>query len=194
MPKHDSDVQFKNRQFLHFGASVQEVLSVLGIPQQKYYKYSEPFVNMKNSYSPDTFISTVHDYFFNYFYLGIDILFDGRLHTVKKFILYTNMPTYNNFTTYSKCHYVLHIKDEEKEEEKDRENDDGIHINEEGIDNKTISCDDKFSKIIEVLGEPEGKPFEWHLANTEFYGYKDIIFEVMKNNYVSRVILFKSSN
>lgn len=149
---------------------------------------------MKNSLSPDSFISTVHDYFFNYFYLGMDILFDGRLHTVKKFILNTNMPTYNNFTTYSKCQFVLHIKDDNQEEIDGGDDQININNNEQEIDNKKITCDDKFSRVKEIMGEPEGKPFEWHLANTEFYGYKDVVFEVMKNDYISRVILFKGSN
>lgn len=37
------------------------------------------------------------DYFYNYFKLGLDILFDMRTHVVKKFILHTNFPCHNDF-------------------------------------------------------------------------------------------------
>jgi len=37
------------------------------------------------------------DYFYNYFKLGMDILFDMRTHVVKKFIFHTNFPCHNDF-------------------------------------------------------------------------------------------------
>jgi hypothetical protein len=40
------------------------------------------------------------DYFYNYFKLGLDILFDMRTHVVKKFILHTNFPCHNDFNVY----------------------------------------------------------------------------------------------
>lgn len=47
------------------------------------------------------------DYFYNYFRFGIDILFDGTKHIVKKFILWTNLPAQPYFTKYEKCHYKI---------------------------------------------------------------------------------------
>jgi len=41
------------------------------------------------------------DYFFNYFDLGIDILFDGVTNVVKKFILHTNFPSHYDFNRYA---------------------------------------------------------------------------------------------
>lgn len=40
------------------------------------------------------------DYFYNYFALGIDILFDIQTHIVKKFILHTNFPSHYQFNQY----------------------------------------------------------------------------------------------
>ena len=43
------------------------------------------------------------DYFYNYFTLGIDILFDGSKHSVKKFVLHSNYPGHYDFNIYYRC-------------------------------------------------------------------------------------------
>lgn len=159
---------------LYFGSSVQETVSVLGMPQQKYYKLNDPLMILKrDKYSDesdpsDAFISSTHDYFFNYFKHGIDVLFDGKSHTIKKFILWTNMPTQPHFIVYAKCHFT--IKDVKRD-------------GDENVDGWKLDCDDKFEKIQKVLGETGSKPFVWSPSNTKFYGYQDIIFEVCIPNY-----------
>jgi hypothetical protein len=50
---------------------------------------------------------TDEDYFYNYFRLGLDVLFDGEEHTVKKFILHTNFPTHPHFNRYVRCNYRI---------------------------------------------------------------------------------------
>ena len=40
------------------------------------------------------------DYFYNYFTLGIDILFDGKTHTVTKLVLHNNYPGHYDFNIY----------------------------------------------------------------------------------------------
>lgn len=47
------------------------------------------------------------DYFYNYFQLGMDFLFDASTHTVKKFILHTNFPTHYEFNQYPFCPPLL---------------------------------------------------------------------------------------
>lgn len=98
----------------------------------------------------------------------MDILFDGRTHLVKKFILWTNLPTHPQFITYSKCHFKIECK-------KANENDD-VNNNNENV--HYISCDDKLGDIKNVFGEPMGDPYDYLSSNSKFYGYKDIIFEV----------------
>ena len=38
---------------------------------------------------------------------GLDILFDGRTHKVRKFVLRTNVPGHPDFNVYAKCNFVL---------------------------------------------------------------------------------------
>lgn len=38
-----------------------------------------------------------NDYFYNYFHLGIDVLFDGSTHRCKKIILHSNVPGHFDF-------------------------------------------------------------------------------------------------
>lgn len=47
------------------------------------------------------------DYFYNYFARGFDILFDGKTHKIKKFILHSNYPGHADFNSYLKCNFVI---------------------------------------------------------------------------------------
>lgn len=167
----DDEVTIRNERFIEFGSSVQEIIKVLGKPQEKFYKFSDSFPSFSRDYqdidSSNSFILTTRDYFFNYFKYGMDILFDGRTHLVKKFILWTNLPTHPQFIAYSKCHFRIEYKKDEND----------VNNNINGHENY-ISCDDKFSEIRKVFGEPIGDPYDYLSSNSKFYGYRDIIFEV----------------
>ena len=39
--------------------------------------------------------------------MGLDVLFDGQTHKVKKFVLRTNVPGHPDFNIYAKCNFVL---------------------------------------------------------------------------------------
>uniref|UniRef100_A0AAZ3QK01 Uncharacterized protein n=1 Tax=Oncorhynchus tshawytscha TaxID=74940 RepID=A0AAZ3QK01_ONCTS len=69
---------------IYFGDSCQDVLSALGSPHKVFYKSED---KMKiHSPSPHKQVpSKCNDYFFNYFTLGVDLLFDSSTHLVKKF-------------------------------------------------------------------------------------------------------------
>lgn len=41
-----------------------------------------------------------NDYFYNYFHLGMDILFDGSTHRCKKIVMHTNVPGHFDFQRY----------------------------------------------------------------------------------------------
>ena len=38
---------------------------------------------------------------------GLDVLFCGQSHCIKKFVLHTNLPNHTSFGTYNKCHFTL---------------------------------------------------------------------------------------
>ncbi|EGC28642.1 hypothetical protein DICPUDRAFT_159906 [Dictyostelium purpureum] len=82
----------KRNCMLTFKSTTQDVLSELGPPSKIYHKEED---NMKIHTSVEG--SIAQDYFYNYFYLGIDILFDIKKNVIKKFILHTNFPTHYEF-------------------------------------------------------------------------------------------------
>ena len=47
------------------------------------------------------------DYFYNYFRLGLDVLFDGQNHGARKFVAHANFPGHRDFNQYSKCLFSL---------------------------------------------------------------------------------------
>ena len=58
-------------------------------------------------------VSQHSDYFFNYFTLGMDVLFDAVTHCAKKFVLHTNYPGHYNFGMYHRCDFVITLRDED---------------------------------------------------------------------------------
>ncbi|KAG0366627.1 hypothetical protein BGZ54_005106, partial [Gamsiella multidivaricata] len=50
-----------------------------------------------------------NDYFYNYFHLGIDVLFDGSTHRCKKIVMHTNIPGHFDFQSYKRCPFILHL-------------------------------------------------------------------------------------
>ena len=98
-----------------FGTHVQDVITSIGLPDARFTKPATAFSSSRTA-GPNGNLadhSTVlpePDYFFNYFDLGVDILFDGSLHVAKKFVLWTNLPSQPDFVRYSKCHYVIETR------------------------------------------------------------------------------------
>ncbi|KAG0053071.1 hypothetical protein BGZ83_001714 [Gryganskiella cystojenkinii] len=50
-----------------------------------------------------------NDYFYNYFHLGIDVLFDGSTHRCKKIVMHSNVPGHFDFQSYKRCPFILHL-------------------------------------------------------------------------------------
>ncbi|KAF9906021.1 hypothetical protein EC991_001103 [Linnemannia zychae] len=50
-----------------------------------------------------------NDYFYNYFHLGMDILFDGSTHRCKKIVMHTNVPGHFDFQSYKRCPYIINV-------------------------------------------------------------------------------------
>ncbi|KAL7978703.1 hypothetical protein Chor_013192 [Crotalus horridus] len=178
---------------VYFGDSCQDVLSTLGSPHKVFYKSED---KMKiHSPSPHKQVpSKCNDFFFNYFTLGVDILFDANTHRVKKFVLHTNYPGHYNFNIYHRCEFKipLVIKRGKKEES----------LPKESTESQTETCTtySKWDNIQELLGHPVEKPVVLHrssspnntnpFGSTFCFGLQRMIFEVMQNNHIASVTLY----
>ncbi|VDO99300.1 unnamed protein product [Schistosoma curassoni] len=86
----------------------QDVLSALGSPSRVFYK-TEDKMKIHLPQSHRLVQPRKSDYFFNYFPLGLDILFDAQTHEVMKFVLHTNQPGEYTFNTYYRCLFEIPI-------------------------------------------------------------------------------------
>ncbi|UYV60720.1 C16orf70, partial [Cordylochernes scorpioides] len=94
---------------IYFGDSAQRVLGLIGSPSKVFYKAEDKMkIHSPNAHKLVTAPSS--DYFYNYFTLGMDILFDCRSHTVQKFILHTNFPGHFNFNMYYRCNFSINLR------------------------------------------------------------------------------------
>ncbi|XP_065197440.1 PHAF1 protein CG7083-like [Sycon ciliatum] len=95
---------------LRFGDSTQAIQSALGSPCKIHFKPDEKIYCLhaadpaRNSYE-----DRPADYFYNYFTLGLDVVFDANCHTVKKFILHTNFPEHYDFELYHRCNFEVFL-------------------------------------------------------------------------------------
>jgi hypothetical protein len=91
-----------------FGEEAQSVAAKLGTPSRTFYKSDDKMkIHSKEAHKK---VATVNsDYFFNYFTLGLDILFDSRHHRASKFMLHTNFPGHYDFNSYHRCAFTLRI-------------------------------------------------------------------------------------
>ena len=95
-----------------FGDTMQSVLTELGAPESCYYRTfdnSEMFLPLPEGVSLSHQRLGCHrsDMFFNYFCLGVDIVFDAVSLGVKKFVLHASPPEAAEFESYSRCHFRL---------------------------------------------------------------------------------------
>ena len=91
------------RSMVKFGASPQEIITLFGAPSQAFFKAGDK-MKIHSTFKPGAGRS---DYFFNYFDLGVDMLFDGRTHTLCKFVLHANQPGHFDFERYYRCNFQL---------------------------------------------------------------------------------------
>uniref|UniRef100_A0A3B4CI51 Uncharacterized protein n=1 Tax=Pygocentrus nattereri TaxID=42514 RepID=A0A3B4CI51_PYGNA len=178
---------------IYFGDSCQDVLSALGSPHKVFYKSED---KMKiHSPSPHKQVpSKCNDYFFNYFTLGVDILFDSVTHLVKKFVLHTNYPGHYNFNIYHRCDFKIPLIIK-----KDRQSRRSIVVCFKECA-ECISPHIQWDQIQELLGHPMEKPVVLHrsssanntnpFGSTFCFGLQRMIFEVMQNNHIASVTLY----
>lgn len=169
---------------VHFDDTCQDVLSVIGSPNNVYYKTDDKIkihnpspTNSSNQRSQDK-----SDFYYNYVNFGMDILFDGQSHTVKKFILHTNFPCHYLFDSYFPCNFELLVRNYQT----------GKEI--------VVTPSTRWPAIQEIFDDrhppailhrssstnttnPFGPTF-CHLVND------DTIFEVMSNGYIASISFF----
>ncbi|XP_058451902.1 PHAF1 protein CG7083 [Malaya genurostris] len=169
-----------------FGDSCQDVASNLGAPSRVFFK-SEDKMKIHSPSAHRRVQSKRSDFFFNYFTLGIDVLFDARTQRAKKIILHTNYPGHYNFNMYHRCEFNLQLAPDKVTED--------IPLDSP----VSVSAYSKWDTISARLA-PAERPVVLHRAgstntanvfgSTFCYGYQDIIFEVMPNNYIASVTLY----
>ncbi|XP_038718852.1 UPF0183 protein At3g51130-like isoform X2 [Tripterygium wilfordii] len=172
-------------QHIPFGASPQDVWTELGRPCGIHQKQVDQMV-IHSASDPRPRTTLCGDYFYNYFTRGLDILFDGQTHKIKKFVLHTNYPGHADFNSYIKCNFVIHSSDVE-----------GSFTEVNYLKNK-ITPSSKWERVKEFLGDSgraaiqtqgsKNNPF----GSSFVYGYQNIAFEVMKNGHIATVTLFQS--
>ncbi|KAJ6648019.1 PHAF1 protein, partial [Pseudolycoriella hygida] len=172
-----------------FGDSCQDVVGNLGAPNRVFFK-SEDKMKIHSPSSHRRVQTKRSDFFFNYFTLGLDVLFDARTQRCKKIILHTNYPGHYNFNMYHRCEFQLQLAA------------DKLIDGDDERQSVIVSAYSKWDSISSRL-TPAERPVVLHRAgstntanpfgSTFCYGYQDIIFEVMPNNYIASVTLYSST-
>ncbi|KAG0452755.1 hypothetical protein HPP92_025419 [Vanilla planifolia] len=172
-------------QHIPFGASPQDVWTELGRPCGIHQKQVDQMV-IHSASDPRPRTTLCGDYFYNYFSRGIDILFDGQTHRVKKFVLHTNYPGHSDFNSYTKCNFVIYNVET-----------DGPVV--AGAASKCcITPRTIWEQVKEILGDGGQAAIQTQgsmnnpFGSTFVYGYQNVAFEVMKNGYIATVTLFQS--
>lgn len=173
-------------QRIPFGASPQDVWTELGRPCGIHQKQVDQMV-IHSASDPRPRTTLCGDYFYNYFTRGMDILFDGHTHKIKKFVLHTNYPGHADFNSYMKCNFVIYSSDFSGSLDQD--------VN---ASKCAITPSTQWEQVKEILGDcgraaiqtqgSTSNPF----GSTFVYGYPHIALEVMKNGYIATVTLFQS--
>ncbi|XP_040154048.1 UPF0183 protein CG7083 [Anopheles arabiensis] len=172
-----------------FGDSCQDVATNLGAPSRVFFK-SEDKMKIHSPSAHRRVQTKRSDFFYNYFTLGIDVLFDARTHKTKKIIMHTNYPGHYNFNTYHRCEFHLELAADKV-------------IEDVPLDAPVmITAYSKWDEVATRL-TPSERPVVLHRAgstntanvfgSTFCYGYQDIIFEVMPNNYIASITLYQSA-
>ncbi|XP_070196327.1 phagosome assembly factor 1-like [Littorina saxatilis] len=177
---------------IRFGDSCQEVVTCLGAPSKVFYK-SEDKMKIHSADAHKRVHSRNADYFYNYFTLGVDVLFDANTHLVKKFVLHTNYPGHYNFNIYCRCEFKLPVILDKGSKTRLSQGDED--------DQLVIHAYSKWMDVQPLLLRPEQRPVILNRASstntsnpfgsTFCYGVQDIIFEVMQNQHIASVTLYK---
>lgn len=160
----------------------QDVQTEIGCPDNVHFK-SEDKMQIHLGQKP-----SIHtDYIFNYFALGVDLLFSGKTHQLKKFILHSNYPCHYDFSIYDRCEFNIPISATTLKPELESEN-------------LTIDPRTSWNEIAGRVCEPISKPVNLRRTSsanntnpwgsTKCFSFGNIVFEVMGNDLIATVIIF----
>lgn len=192
---------------LRFGAMPQDVFSDFGPPQQVCVKdMIQPPLDAFRIHSRTPLRPASLDYYYNYFYLGMDVLFDGQTHLVQKIVLHTNLPTHERFSRYTRCFFQLQIEESP--------------LQLVGVEGTAMSSDDHepegkrsfagvcidvrwlwpdIEEALQNAGFSKSRPLVMNQSDDShtsfgsryFYAFPGIIFEVMQNGYLASLTMFQ---
>uniref|UniRef100_A0A3Q2PRV4 Phagosome assembly factor 1 n=1 Tax=Fundulus heteroclitus TaxID=8078 RepID=A0A3Q2PRV4_FUNHE len=189
----DAKIRYLERS-IFFGDSCQDVLGALGSPHKVFYKSED---KMKiHSPSPHKQVpSKCNDYFFNYFTLGVDILFDSTTHLVKKFVLHTNYPGHYNFNIYwvirwkNQWSFTGKRADHEYTEQSPYVSHKGFKwVNGQVMMRRPLNI--SYSHLMFVFDRSSSANNTNPFGSTFCFGLQRMIFEVMQNNHIASVTLY----
>eukprot|EP00850_Spirogloea_muscicola_P013501 SM000092S24469 [mRNA] locus=s92:56715:59742:+ [translate_table: standard] len=166
-------------QFLGFGASPQDVWAELGRPCAIQAKQVDTMViHSASEERPQT--ALCGDYLYHYRTRGLDIVFHGQTHRIKKFVLHANQPGHPDFNLYIRCNFVIVCPT------------DSANAN----NSRHITIDTTWSEVQQLLGDAGRAVIQTSgsLSNpfgpSYVYGYCNVAFEVLKNGHLATVTLF----
>lgn len=87
---------------LPFGSNVQDVVMRLGSPESTFYPGRDARLTDVTGDKDQRNV-----FFYNYFSLGIDVMFDTNSASVVKFIFHCNVPHHKDFNTYAKSNFFV---------------------------------------------------------------------------------------
>ncbi|XP_037297312.1 UPF0183 protein CG7083 [Manduca sexta] len=173
---------------VRFGDSCQAVARALGAPARLYYKAEDKMRIHRPTARRRP--PPASDYLFNYFTLGLDVLFDARTNQVKKFVLHTNYPGHYNFNMYHRCEFELAVQPDKCEANSLVERSGPVSITAyskwEVVQRALRVCERPV-----VLNRASSTNTTNPFGSTFCYGYQDMIFEVMSNNYIASITLYQ---
>ena len=203
-------INFVERQkTVTFQSSVQDVLAALGAPDKVFYKEADAMqLHMDRTESSSQSTVSSSDYFFNYFSMGIDFLFDQHTHFVKKIVLHSNFPCHFDFNRYRKCNFrIIDLKPTPLIPSSSGEiSETAIQDRQRKLDQMMnnwsfINCDTHWHDALAFFPIPSGRPVvdnrgyqENPFGPRRFYAFKGIIFEVMRNDYIASILLFNNDS
>ncbi|KAK9308494.1 hypothetical protein QLX08_001642 [Tetragonisca angustula] len=176
-----------------FGDTCEDVLSALGAPSRVFFKAEDKMrIHSPHAHKRDKIRRS--DFFYNYFTLGLDVLFDAKTQCVKKFVLHTNYPGHYNFNMYHRCEFSLTLPPENNSTESGKL----IDVSPSPV---TITAYTKWDRISEQL-KASARPVVLNRASstnttnpfgcTFCYGIRDAIVEVMANQHIASVTLYRA--
>ncbi|KAF8367913.1 hypothetical protein PRIPAC_85742 [Pristionchus pacificus] len=166
---------------VNFGDHVTRVLATLGAPSKVFYKSDDKMSIHKvgEGRAKETVEPQPH-FFFNYFSMGFDILFDFSTKCVIKFVLHTNIPGHYHFGVYNRCEFRVACVSEGEETVLE-----------------TASKYDDFSSILHspqpVVISRQSTEDRNPFGATFAYGTRQVVVEVMDNFQIAALTIFAAA-